>query len=399
MKILVTGSAGFVSRNLMAALQNLQTGKDKTRPGLVIEDVFCFDTDTDPALLAAYCRQADFVFHFAGVNWQQPTQAAAQDPYGFTSHLLDTLQACGNTCPVMFSSSVQATLTGRYEGSEYGKNKQAGEDLLFEHARRTGAKVLVYRFPNLFGKWCQPYQHSVVATFCHHIARDLPITITDPDISLELVYIDDLVDEMLDALEDREHHCNFNGTETVWQPDGRYCAVPGAFHVTLGTIVELLYTFRNQPRTLVMPEMPAGSFAKKLYATYLSYLPEEMVRFPLPTHEDARGSFTELLRTGSCGQVSVNICRPGVTKEQHWHHTKWELFVVVSGHGLIQERRIGSDEVLRFEVSGDKLEAVHILPGYTHNLINLSDTEDLVTVLWASEPFDPQHPDTFSEPV
>ena len=321
-----------------------------------------------------------------------------QGNFGFASTLLDTLKACGNTCPVMISSSIQATCIGRYD-SEYGRSKKAGEELVFSYGQETGSKVLVYRFPNLFGKWCRPNYNSAVATFCNNIANDLPIQVNDPSVQLELLYIDDLVDEMLDALEGREHRCEFDGIDTVLTEGGRYCAAPITHKVTLGEIVELLNAFKAQPKTLVMPEIPHNSFAKKLYSTYLSYLPKEAASFALKMNVDDRGSFTELLRTANCGQFSVNISKPGITKGQHWHNTKWEFFIVVSGHGLIQERRIGSDEVIEFEVSGEKIEAIHMLPGYTHNIINLSDTQDLVTVMWANEPFDPQHPDTFFEKV
>ena len=316
----------------------------------------------------------------------------------FASTLLDTLKRHGNTCPVMLSSQ-QASLTGRFGNSEYGRSKKAGEDLFLDYAKETGAKVLIYRFPNLFGKWCRPNYNSAVATFCNNIATEQPITVNDPSVELELLYIDDLVAEMLDCLEGKEHRCEFEGLEVKPSTDGRYCYCPVTHHVTLGEIVDLLHTFHDQPQTLVMPEIPTGSFAKKLYSTYLSYLPKEKVAFPLKMNTDARGSFTELLKTANCGQFSVNISKPGITKGQHWHHTKWEFFIVVSGHGLIQERRIGGDEVMEFEVSGDRIEAVHMLPGYTHNIINLSDTENLVTVMWANEPFDPNHPDTFFEIV
>ena len=322
-----------------------------------------------------------------------------QGNFGFASTLLNTLKACGNTCPVMLSSSIQATLIGRYGQSDYGKSKLAGEELFFQYGQETGAKVLVYRFPNLFGKWCRPNYNSAVATFCNNIANDLPIQVNDPSTQLELVYIDDLVDEMLDALEGKEHRCVFAGLEAVLTPEGRYCAVPTTHKVTLGEIVDLLHSFKEQPRSLLMPEIPNNSFAKKLYATFLSYLPKESAIFDLKMNCDDRGSFTELLKTTNCGQFSVNVSKPGITKGQHWHNTKWEFFIVVSGHGLIQERKIGSDEVIEFEVSGEKIEAIHMLPGYTHNIINLSDTQDLVTVMWANEPFDPQHPDTFFEKV
>jgi UDP-2-acetamido-2,6-beta-L-arabino-hexul-4-ose reductase len=358
-----------------------------------------FDLDTPPALLDEFCQRADFVFNLAGVNRPQDPKEFMEGNFGFATTLLDTLKRHGNRCPVMISSSIQATLAGRFGTSEYGKSKKAGEELMFEYGRQTGARVLVYRFPNLFGKWCRPNYNSAVATFCHNIAHDLPIQVNDPKVELELLYIDDLVDEMVLALAGKEHHCEFDGVETVLTAEGRYCAVPVTHKITLGEIVELLEQFRRQPETLLMPEIPAGSFAKKLYSTYLSYLPKEKVSFPVKMNIDDRGSFTELLRTANCGQVSVNISKPGITKGQHWHHTKWEFFIVVSGHGLIQERKIGTDEVLEFEVSGDKIEVVHMLPGYTHNIINLSSTEDLVTVMYANESFDPNHPDTYFELV
>ena len=399
MNILITGAAGFVGKNLTAALQNIRGGKDRTHPELQIGEIFLYDIDSPAELLDEACRKADFVFNLAGVNRPKNQEEFMQGNFGFASTLLETLKKYNNTCPVMLSSSIQATLVGRYAGGEYGKSKKAGEELFFDYARETGAKVLVYRFPNLFGKWCRPNYNSAVATFCNNIANDLPITVNDPAVELELLYIDDLVDEMIAALEGKEHHCEFEGVETVLTENGRYCAAPVSHKATLGQIVELLESFKNQPSTLVMPEIPKGSFAKKLYSTYLSYLPKEKVAFPLKMNVDARGSFTELLRTDKCGQFSVNISKPGITKGQHWHHTKWEFFIVVSGHGLIQMRKIGSDEVLNFEVSGEKIEAVHMLPGYTHNIINLSDTEDLVTVMWANEQFDPAKPDTFFEPV
>ena len=398
MNILITGAAGFVGKNLTAALQSVKDSKDRTRPGLEIGELFLYDIDSPAELLEEACRNADFVFNLAGVNRPQNQEEFMAGNFGFASQLLDTLKKYNNTCPVMISSSIQATCIGRYD-SEYGRSKKAGEELIFAYGEETGAKVLVYRFPNLFGKWCRPNYNSAVATFCNNIANDLPITVNDPAVQLELLYIDDLVDEMLDALEGKEHHCEFEGIETVLTSDGRYCAAPVSHKVTLGEIVELLDAFKNQPKTLVMPEIPHNSFAKKLYSTYLSYLPKEKVAFPLKMNVDARGSFTELLRTANCGQFSVNISKPGITKGQHWHHTKWEFFIVVSGKGLIQMRKIGSDEVLSFEVSGEKIEAVHMLPGYTHNIINLSDTQDLVTVMWANELFDPNKPDTFFEVV
>ncbi|MBQ9162110.1 MAG: capsular polysaccharide biosynthesis protein CapF [Clostridia bacterium] len=398
MKILITGAAGFVGKNLTAALKSIQDGKDRTHPAITVDELYLYDIDSPAELLDTACRECDFVFNLAGVNRPQNLEEFMQGNFGFASTLLNTLKKYNNTCPVMISSSIQATCIGRYD-SDYGRSKKAGEELVFAYGEETGAKVLVYRFPNLFGKWCRPNYNSAVATFCNNIANDLPITVNDPSVQLELLYIDDLVDEMLAALEGREHRCEFDGIDTVLCEDGRYCAAPITHKVTLGEIVKLLEAFRDQPTTLTMPEIPYNSFAKKLYSTYLSYLPKEKVSFPLKMNVDARGSFTELLRTEKCGQFSVNISKPGITKGQHWHHTKWEFFIVVSGHGLIQERKIGSDEVLNFEVSGDKIEAIHMLPGYTHNIINLSDTEDLVTVMWANECFDPNKPDTFFEVV
>ena len=399
MNILVTGAAGFVGKNLCEALKAVRDGKDRTRPELKIDEIFEYDIASDPASLDGFCEKADFVFNLAGVNRPKEQSEFMAGNFGFASTLLASLEKAKNTCPVMLSSSVQATLIGRYGQSDYGKSKLAGEELFFDYAKKTGAKVLVYRFPNLFGKWCRPNYNSAVATFCNNIANDLPITVNDRKTELELLYIDDLVDEMLDALENKEHHCEYDGLNTVLTENGKYCAVPETHHVTLGEIVDLLAEFHDEPATHVMPEIPNGSFAKKLYSTYLSYLPKEKVCVPLKMNIDARGSFTELMRTKKCGQFSVNISKPGIKKGEHWHHSKWEFFIVVSGHGLIQERKIGSDEVLNFEVSGDKIEAVHILPGYTHNIINLSETDDLVTVMWANEQFDPSHPDTYSENV
>ena len=399
MNILITGAAGFVGKNLVAALQNIRDGKDRTHPGLEIGQLFLYDIDSPAELLEEGCCKADFVFNLAGVNRPQNQEEFMQGNFGFASTLLETLKKYLNTCPVMLSSSIQATLVGRYANGEYGKSKKAGEELFFTYARQTGAKVLVYRFPNLFGKWCRPNYNSAVATFCNNIANALPITVNDPSVELELLYIDDLVDELVAALEGKEHRCEFDGVETVLTESGRYCAATVTHHVMLGRIVELLESFRNQSATLMMPEIPHNSFEKKLYSTYLSYLPKEKVAFPLKMNVDARGSFTELLRTEKCGQFSVNISKPGITKGQHWHHSKWEFFIVVSGRGLIQMRKIGSDEVMNFEVSGEKIEAVHMLPGYTHNIINLSDTEDLVTVMWANECFDPGKPDTIFEVV
>lgn len=398
MKILVTGAHGFVGKNLCAQLNNIKDGKARNYP-VKISEVMEYDLDTSAELLDDFCKKADFVFNLAGVNRPQNQEEFMQGNFGFASTLLDTLKKHRNTCPVMLSSSIQATLIGRYGESDYGKSKLAGEELFFRYEKETGAKVLVYRFPNLFGKWCRPNYNSVVATFCNNIANGLPIQVNDRSAKLEMLYIDDLVEEMIAALTGQEHRCEFDGLETVLQDNGKYCAVPITHKVTLGEIVDLLHTFAEQPTTLMIPEIPDQSFAKKLYSTYLSYLPKEKVAFPLKMNVDERGSFTELLRTGKCGQVSVNISKPGITKGQHWHHTKWEFFIVVSGHGLIQQRKIGSDEVIEFDVSGDKIEAVHMLPGYTHNIINLSDTENLVTVMWANELFDPNHPDTFFEKV
>ncbi len=398
MKILITGAEGFVGKNLTAALKNLQEGKDRTRPSLTVDELFLYDINSSPELLDQACKECDFVFNLAGVNRPQDPKEFMQGNFGFASTLLDTLKKYGNKCPVMISSSIQATCIGRYD-SDYGRSKKAGEELVFAYGEEVGAPVLVYRFPNLFGKWCRPNYNSAVATFCNNIANDLPIQVNDPSVQLELLYIDDLTTEMLDALEGKPHHCTFDGIETVLCDEGKYCAAPITHKVTLGEIVSLLDSFKNQPQSLVIPEIPAGSFAKKLYSTYLSYLPKEKVSFPLKMNLDDRGSFTELLKTEKCGQFSVNISKPGITKGQHWHHSKWEFFIVVSGHGLIQERKIGSDEVLNFEVSGDKIEAIHMLPGYTHNTINLSETENLVTVMWANEQFDPNHPDTFFEVV
>ena len=399
MKILVTGAKGFVGQNLCAQLKNIRDGKAKCYGEVAVEEIFEYDIDSTAEELDAYCREADFVFNLAGVNRPQNTEEFMAGNFGFASTLLETLEKYGNKAPVMLSSSIQATLAGRFGDSEYGRSKRAGEELFFNYSVRTGARVLVYRFPNLFGKWCRPNYNSAVATFCNNIANDLPIMVNDRSTELELLYIDDLVDEMIGALKGEEHHCEFEGVETVLCEEGRYCAVPTTHKVTLGEIVDLLESFKAQPQTLVVPEIPYNSFAKKLYSTYLSYLPKEKVSFELKMNCDARGSFTELLRSDKCGQVSVNISKPGITKGEHWHNTKWEFFIVVSGKGLIQQRRVGSDEVLNFEVSGDKIEAVHMLPGYTHNIINLSDTEDLVTVMWANEAFDQNKPDTYFEKV
>lgn len=397
MNILVTGAKGFVGKNLCAALKNIRDGKDRTR-NIKIDEIFEYDIDTEKSLLDGFCENSDFVFNLAGVNRPKETAEFMQGNFGFASELLEALKKHNNKCPVMLSSSIQATLIGRYD-SDYGRSKKAGEDLFFKYSEETGAKVLVYRFPNLFGKWCRPNYNSAVATFCNNTANDLPITVNDRNTMLELLYIDDLVAEMLDALENNEHHCEFDGINTIITESGKYCAVPTTHKVTLGEIVDLLGQFKSQPKTLLMPEIPNNSFAKKLYSTYLSYLPKSKVSFPLKMNIDERGSFTELLKTANCGQFSVNISKPGITKGQHWHNSKWEFFIVVSGHGLIEERKIGSDEVLRFEVTGEKIEAIHMLPGYTHNIINLSDTEDLVTLMWANEQFDPSHPDTYFEKV
>jgi UDP-2-acetamido-2,6-beta-L-arabino-hexul-4-ose reductase len=407
MKILITGAKGFVGRNLCAELRNIRDGKERGYGNLSIEEIYEYDIDTDPALLDDYCAEADFVFNLAGVNRPKDNTEFMKGNFGFASTLLDTLKKHHNTCPVMLSSSIQATLEGRFAGSEYGKSKLAGEELFFDYAKETGAKVLVYRFPNLFGKWCRPNYNSAVATFCNNIANDLPIQVNDPNVELELLYIDDLVAEMIAALTGHEHRCVFDKATPVQLANGQqpianshlYCYCPVTHKVKLGEIVELLNSFKEQPKTLLMPEIPNGSFAKKLYSTYLSYLPKEKVAFPLKMNIDDRGSFTELLKTANCGQFSVNISKPGITKGQHWHHSKWEFFIVVSGHALIQERKIGTDEVLNFEVSGEKIEAVHMLPGYTHNIINLSETDELVTVMWANESFDSKHPDTFHDEV
>ena len=399
MKILVTGAKGFVGQNLCAQLKNIRDGKAKCYGDVVVEEIFEYDIDSTAEELNAYCREADFVFNLAGVNRPQNNEEFMAGNFGFASTLLETLEKHGSKAPVMLSSSIQATLAGRFGDSEYGRSKRAGEELFFDYSARTGTRVLVYRFPNLFGKWCRPNYNSAVATFCNNIANDLPIMVNDRSTELELLYIDDLVDEMIAALRGEEHHCEFESVNTILCEEGRYCAVPTTHKATLGEIVDLLELFKAQPQTLVVPEIPYNSFAKKLYSTYLSYLPKEKVSFELKMNCDARGSFTELLRSEKCGQVSVNISKPGITKGEHWHNTKWEFFIVVSGRGLIQQRRVGSDEVLNFEVSGDKIEAVHMLPGYTHNIINLSDTEDLVTVMWANEAFDPNKPDTYFEKV
>lgn len=399
MKILVTGAQGFVGKNLCAQLKNIKEGKAKCYGDLTISEVYEYDINSTPEELNQWCKDCDFVFNLAGVNRPQNTEEFMQGNFGFASTLLDTLKKHQNTCPVMLSSSIQATLAGRFGTSEYGKSKKAGEELFFEYGKETGAKVLVYRFPNLYGKWCRPNYNSAVATFCHNIAHDLPIQVNDPNVDMELLYIDDLVEEMIDALQGKEHHCEFDGVETVMQADGRYCAAPVTHHVKLGKIVELLYQFAEMPKTLMIPEIPADSFAKRLFSTYLSYLPKEKAIFDLHMNVDNRGSFTELIHTLNCGQVSINISKPGITKGEHWHHTKWEQFIVVSGYGLIQLRKEGTDEILNYEVSGDKIQSVIMLPGYTHNIINLSETENLVTVMYCNEIFDKNRPDTFFDPV
>ena len=398
MKILVTGAKGFVGKNLCAQLNNIKDGKDKNY-GVQVDAVFAYDLDSTPEELDAWCKDCDFVFNLAGVNRPQNQEEFMQGNYGFASTLLDTLKKHGNRCPVMLSSSQQASLTGRFGNSEYGRSKKAGEDLFLEFSKETGANVFVYRFPNLFGKWCRPNYNSAVATFCNAFANDLPYTVNDPSVELELLYVDDLVDEMIACLKGEEHHCEFEGLEVLPKADGRYCYVPTTHKVTLGEIVDLLKSFAVQPQTLMIPEIPANSFAKKLYSTYLSYLPKEKVAFPLKMNVDDRGSFTEMVHTLNCGQVSINISKPGVTKGQHWHNTKWEFFIVVSGHGLIQERKLGTDEIIEFEVTGDNIQCVHMLPGYTHNIINLSETENLVTVMYCNEIFDPNKPDTYFEKV
>ena len=401
MNILVTGAKGFVGRNLVENLRNVRDNKDRTRPELHIDEIFEYDVDTDKEQLKEYCQRADFVFNLAGVNRPQDPKEFMEGNFGFVSDLLGLLKEAGNKATVMLSSSIQASLQGRFAGSEYGKSKLAGEELFFDYGKETGAKVLVYRFPNLFGKWCRPNYNSAVATFCNNIACDLPIQVNDPSTELELVYIDDLVKEMMDALEGKEHYSN-DGADRIH----RYCAVPVSHKATLGEIVDLLHKFRDMPATLIMPDIPAGSFAKKLYSTYLSYLPADKMMYDIPMSVDERGHFTELIKSLSCGQISINISKPGVTKGQHWHNSKWEIFIVVKGRGLIQERKLGIDPatgreypVISFEVSGDKIQAVQMLPGYTHNIINLSDTEDLVTVMWANEIFDPSHPETYREIV
>ena len=411
MKILVTGAAGFVGRNLVENLKNIRDGKNRTRPNISIEEIYEYDRNNTPEQLDEWCGKADFVFNLAGVNRPQDPKEFKKGNFGFASTLLDTLKKHGNKCPVMLSSSLQATLAGRFGTSEYGLSKRDGEELFFSYAAETGATVYVYRFPNLVGKWVRPNYNSAVGTFCNNIANDLPITVNDPSVELEMLFIDDLIDEMYDAMEGHPHRAEYPKTEEVVDgveydgltpratADGRYCYAPVTHKATLGRIVELLHTFHDQPQNLIMPKIPSGSFEKKLYSMYLSYLPKEKVAFDLKMNCDDRGSFTELLKTSDHGQFSVNISKPGITKGQHWHNSKWEFFIVVSGHGLIQERKIGTDEVIEFDVSGNHIQAVHMLPGYTHNIINLSDTENLITVMWANEIFDPNHPDTFGETV
>ena len=398
MKILVTGAKGFVGKNLCAQLNNIKDGKAKNY-GVQVDAVYAYDIDNTPEQLDAWCKDCEFVFNLAGVNRPQNQEEFMQGNFGFASTLLDTLKKHGNNCPVMLSSSQQASLAGRFGNSEYGRSKKAGEDLFLNYSKETGAKVFVYRFPNLFGKWCRPNYNSAVATFCNAFANDLPYTVNDPSVELELLYIDDLVDEMIACLKGEEHHCEFEGLEVLPKADGRYCYVPITHKITLGGIVDLLTSFAAQPQTLMIPEIPANSFAKKLYSTYLSYLPKEKIAFPLKMNVDDRGSFTELVHTLNCGQVSINISKPGITKGQHWHNTKWEFFIVVSGHGLIQERKLGTDEIIEFEVSGDNIQCIHMLPGYTHNIINLSESENLVTVMYCNEIFNPNKPDTYFEKV
>lgn len=399
MNILVTGAKGFVGRNLVENLKNIRDGKNRTRPGIQIEQIYEYDLDSSREDLDRYCRDCSFVFNLAGVNRPKDPEEFRKGNFGFASELLENLKKYNNKAPVMLSSSIQATLSGRFGTSEYGLSKKAGEDLFFEYGENNNVKVLVYRFPNLVGKWVRPNYNSAVGTFCNNIANDLPITVNDPSVELEMLFIDDLVEEMFDALEGKEHHCEFEGVNTLLKEDGKYCCAPVTHKATLGYIVDCLHKFHDQPQNLIMPAIPEGSFEKKLYSMYLSYLPKDKVAFDLKMNCDDRGSFTELLKTVDHGQFSVNISKPGITKGQHWHNSKWEFFIVVSGHGLIQERKIGTDEVIEFEVSGEKIQAVHMLPGYTHNIINLSDTENLVTLMWANEIFDPSHPDTFFEPV
>ena len=409
MKILVTGAKGFVGRNLCIQLNNIKSGKARCYGDLTIDEVFEYDLDSTPEQFEQWCAECDFVFNLAGVNRPQNPEDFMKGNFGFASTLLDTLKKHGNKAPVMLSSSAQASLTGRFGNSEYGRSKKAGEDLFLQYGEENGVKVLVYRFPNLYGKWCRPNYNSAIATFCNNIANDLPITVNDPSVELEVLYIDDLVEEMISALKGEEHHCEFEGLEVLPKEDGRYCYCPVTHKATLGEIVDLLQQFKQMPKTLMIPEIPADSFAKRLYSTYLSYLPKEGAIFDLKMNVDDRGSFTELVHTLNCGQVSINISKPGITKGHHWHHTKWEQFIVVKGHGLIQMRpenprpdqldKDGNPKILEFEVSGDKIQSVIMLPGYTHNIINLSDTEDLVTVMYCNEVFNPERPDTYFDPV
>lgn len=399
MNILITGAAGFVGRNLVENLKNIRDGKNRTRPDIEIEQIYEYDISSTPEELDEYCSKADFIFNLAGVNRPKNQEEFKEGNFGFASVLLDRLKKYNNPSPVMLSSSIQASLSGRFGTSEYGLSKKAGEDLFFQYAKETGAKVLVYRFPNIVGKWVRPNYNSAVGTFCNNIANDLPIMVNDPTVELEMLFIDDMLEEMYDALEGKEHHCEFDGVEAVEKKEGKYCYAPITHKATLGYIVDCLYQFHDQAKTLIMPTIPKGSFEKKLYSMYLSYLPKDKIAYNLEMKKDERGSFTELLKTLDHGQISVNINKPGKVKGQHWHNEKWEIFIVVSGHGLIQERKIGSDEVIEFEVSGEKIQAVQMLPGYTHNIINLSETEDLITVMWANEIFDSNHPDTFFEPV
>lgn len=399
MNILITGAAGFVGRNLVENLKNIRDGKNRTRPDIEIEQIYEYDISSTPEELDEYCSKADFIFNLAGVNRPKNQEEFKEGNFGFASVLLDRLKKYNNLSPVMLSSSIQASLSGRFGTSEYGLSKKAGEDLFFQYAKETGAKVLVYRFPNIVGKWVRPNYNSAVGTFCNNIANDLPIMVNDPTVELEMLFIDDMLEEMYDALEGKEHHCEIDGVEAVEKKEGKYCYAPITHKATLGYIVDCLYQFHDQAKTLIMPTIPKGSFEKKLYSMYLSYLPKDKIAYNLEMKKDERGSFTELLKTLDHGQISVNINKPGKVKGQHWHNEKWEIFIVVSGHGLIQERKIGSDEVIEFEVSGEKIQAVQMLPGYTHNIINLSETEDLITVMWANEIFDSNHPDTFFEPV
>ena len=401
MRILVTGAKGFIGKNLCAQLNNIKEGKAKYYGDLVVDEIHEYDLDSTPEQLDLWCKECDFVFNLAGVNRPKDPEEFMKENFGFTTILLDTLKKYKNDCPVMISSSIQATLAGRFGTSEYGKSKKAGEELMFRYGEETGAKVLVYRFPNLYGKWCRPNYNSAVATFCNNIANGLPIQVNDPNVIMELLYVDDLIEEMICALQGQEHHCEFDGVETVMKEDGRYCAAPITHHVKLGEIVDLLHQFAEMPNTLMIPEIPADSFAKRLYSTYLSYLPKEKAIFDLKMNVDSCGSFTELVHTFNCGQVSINISKPGITKGEHWHHTKWEQFIVVAGHGLIQLRNENDPnaEILNYKVSGDKIQSVIMLPGYTHNIINLSDTEDLVTVMYCNEIFNPERPDTFFDPV